>query len=382
MGERIYTRDEHGRLEPLEEQPFSTEDDLQALIAEHPELLDGEQIRPGDPRRWLLITREQGIPEVPGSGDRWSLDHLIVDQDAVPTLAEVKRGSNSEIRRTIVGQVLEYAAHASLTWSAEELRRTFEESATHRGFDPQELLAELLQTGGDPDADGFWNMVATNMAARRMRLLFVADEIPDPLERVVEFLNEQMPNIEVLAVEIKQFLGGQSQTLVPRVIGRTANAASSGSVGRRRGLNREAFLDACGGEEERRVAVQLLDAAESAGGRLEWGSRGVSIRGSCSLWEQPITVAWIYPPDNTGGGWMRTRDLTFGVAILDDDPSDELRLVLQRWVDVFRDDDFTSDVSSRGVVAWSVDYGAAIGHIDLLSRRLEGVLNELGAMGS
>ena len=34
-----------------------------------------------------------------------------------------------------------------------------------------------------------------------------SDEIPDPLERVVEFLNAQMPNIEVLAVEIKQVPG-------------------------------------------------------------------------------------------------------------------------------------------------------------------------------
>ena len=38
MAERIYTRAERGRLEPLEEKPFSTEDELQALIAEHPEL--------------------------------------------------------------------------------------------------------------------------------------------------------------------------------------------------------------------------------------------------------------------------------------------------------------------------------------------------------
>ena len=43
-----------------------------------------------------------------------------------------------------------------------------------------------------------------------------------PLEQVVKFLNEQMPSIEVLAVEIKQFRGQSSQTLVPRVIGRTA----------------------------------------------------------------------------------------------------------------------------------------------------------------
>ena len=183
MAERVYTRGEEGGLESLEEEPFATEDELQALIAEHPELLDGQQMRPCDPRRWILITREKGIAETPESGARWSIDHLIVDQDAVPTLAEVKRGSNPEIRRTIVGQLLEYAAHAAQTWTADELRRTFEASTIAKGLSPGEVLGRLIQADEEPDVDGFWENVATNLAARRLRLLFIADEIPDPLGR-------------------------------------------------------------------------------------------------------------------------------------------------------------------------------------------------------
>ena len=38
MAKRIFTRSETG-LEPLEEHPFQNEDELQKLIAEHPELL-------------------------------------------------------------------------------------------------------------------------------------------------------------------------------------------------------------------------------------------------------------------------------------------------------------------------------------------------------
>ena len=132
---------EDGELEPLREVQFSTEDELQALIAEHPELLDGEQIRPGSPRRWILITREKGIAETSSSGARWALDHLIVDQDAVPTLVEVKRGSNPEIRRTIVGQMLEYAAHAAQTWTAGGLRKAFEDSSNSCGRNPEQVLA-------------------------------------------------------------------------------------------------------------------------------------------------------------------------------------------------------------------------------------------------
>ena len=82
------------------------------MIADHPELLDGQQIRRGHAGRWILITREKGIAPSQGEAARWAVDHLIIDQDAVPTLAEVKRGSNPEIRRTIVGQLMEYAAHA------------------------------------------------------------------------------------------------------------------------------------------------------------------------------------------------------------------------------------------------------------------------------
>ena len=44
VGERIYIMSGEG-LEPMEEEPFDLEDTLQALIAEHPELIDGEQVK-------------------------------------------------------------------------------------------------------------------------------------------------------------------------------------------------------------------------------------------------------------------------------------------------------------------------------------------------
>ena len=80
----------------------------------------------------------------------------------MPTLAEVKRGSNPEIRCTIVGQLLEYAAHASETWTAEELRGAFERHAEARGRDAEAGLEALLQTDGDPDVDGFWEDVSNS----------------------------------------------------------------------------------------------------------------------------------------------------------------------------------------------------------------------------
>ena len=380
MSERIYIRVKGGGLEPLEEERFSSEDDLQALIAQHPELLDGEQIRPGDPRRWILIKREKGISDTPGSAARWALDHLIVDQDAVPTLVEVKRGSNSELRRTIVGQMMDYAAHASETWTVDELRQTFEESVKERGLDPDEEIRRLLQADGERDADVFWESVATNLAARRLRLLFVADEIPDPLERVVEFLNAQMPNIEVLAVEIKQFRGGSSQTLVPRVLGRIAASSTTGSTGPRRKLTREMFLDELS-EEARNVFERLLDVTQKGGGFVYWGSSGVSIRTSCKLWPNPVSVAWLNPPGVSG--WNGFRNITVG-AFKNLDSSkplgEELSDTLVRWADQFSDDEFAKNLFRGEDNLWEIDYANAAQHIDLLAERLANVLSELRSL--
>ena len=187
MTEQIYHLNTQGQLDPMAEEPFALEDTLQKLVADHPKLLSGEQINPNDPRRWILIRREQGIADTEDGSYRWALDHLLIDQDAIPTLVETKRSDNSEIRRTVVGQMLDYAAFARRTWKVQDIRREFEESENTAGRNAEDTLAELLRMDGEPDADEFWQRVETNLRAARLRLLFVADDIPDELTRVVEF---------------------------------------------------------------------------------------------------------------------------------------------------------------------------------------------------
>ena len=376
MGERIYLMGRGERLQPLEEELFGTEDELQALIADHPELLDGEQMRPGDPRRWVLVTREKSISESPGAGGRWSVDHLMVDQDAVPTLVEVKRGENPGIRRSVVGQILEYAAHAAATWTADGLRRSFEASSRERGLDPGEAIAELLGPDEAASADRFWDDVSRNLAANRLRLLFVADEIPEPLKQVAEFLHAQMPGIEVFAVEVKRFRGEGAQTLVPRVFGSTAPPRSGARPSR---LTRELFLEDFAVEAQRQTAGRLLDAAESAGATLRWTPNGVVVRAVCPLRPRPVTVAWLYVPSKAGVVWMKTRDFTFGAAILDEALDERLRGVLERWAERFERDRF-ADASSDGVRARSIDHAAAVGEVDWLVAGLTSVISELRAL--
>lgn len=374
MAERIWIRGREGRFGGLKEETFAAESDLQELIAEHPELIDGEQIRPDDARRWILVEREKGIAETSGAGARWSLDHLIVDQDARPTLVEVKLRDNPEIHRKIVGQMLEYAAHASENWTADELRRAFEKSADSQGRNPDEELADLLQGKDEPDADRFWESVATNLAAKRLRLLFIADRIPDRLARVVEFLNGQIRDIEVLAVEVKRFHGDAGEILVPRVIGRTAKTTRRGAPK----LTRDSFLAAFRDDRQVQAAARLLDAAERKGAGFRWGKHLVSITTGCSLWRQPATIAWLCSPTGLHAWSNWTKGVTYGTRIPDDEDQqgEEAREVLARWADPSLVA-YAEEASSSGYKGWTVSHATAADNIDDLVERLENVLDRL-----
>lgn len=228
---KIFVRNEDG-LEAMSETEYAAEADLQKLLAEYPDLLGGDQMRVEPPRRWLLISREAAVPDSSASYGRWSLDHLFLDQDAIPTLVEVKRSTDTRLRREVVGQLLDYAANMTAYWPPARIRETFEETCLRDGRDPSAALAEFLTgarthlaDGGSPEtADNFWDKASDHLKARRLRLLFVADLIPTELQRIIEFLNESMPSIEVLGVEVKQYTGQRGSALVPRVIGMTAVA--------------------------------------------------------------------------------------------------------------------------------------------------------------
>ena len=89
---------------------------------------------------------------VPGEQDgsgRWSLDHLFLDQDAIPTLVEVKRSSDTRIRREVIGQMLDYAANAVAYWPVEEIKAKFESRCKEDGDNPDVELAGLLGEGQD-----------------------------------------------------------------------------------------------------------------------------------------------------------------------------------------------------------------------------------------
>jgi hypothetical protein len=209
-------------LVEMREQPYGSESVLQELLEKYPRLLTSEH-QGSSGWGWLLVRREVGVPDQASGANRWSIDHLFVDATSVPTLVEVKRSSDSRIRRELIGQMLDYAANGVVYWPAGSMRSGFEKRCAEDDEDAEDVFTRSL--GTDLGYDDYWKRVDENLRSGRIRLVFVADDIPRELRRVIEFLNEQMVQAEVIGVEIKQYRGeGDTTTLVPRVVGQTEQA--------------------------------------------------------------------------------------------------------------------------------------------------------------
>lgn len=300
-----------GKLVELLDRPYDSEHLLQTLLADYPGLIAGRQIDSDFPRRWLLVSREMAVPSEPAGGPRWSLDHLFLDQEGIPTLVEVKRSVDTRIRREVVGQMLDYAANAVVYWPVEEIRGRFESRCQSAGLEAEVELDNFLSGDGDPES--FWSKVKTNLQAGKVRLVFVADIIPAELRRIVEFLNVQMDPAEVLALEIKQYVGDGLQTLVPRIFGQTAEAEKKKEVvgGTGRHWDEQSFfaeIETRNGEAVTRVAREIFNWAKPRGniwfgsGRSV-GSFGLTIPMARS--KRYLFAAWTYGAIEIYFQWLK-----------------------------------------------------------------------------
>lgn len=219
------------------------------------------------------------VPDDVDDEGRWSLDHLFLDQDGVPTLVECKRATDSRIRREVVAQMLDYAANGVEYWGVDGLRQSATETCDRLGKRIDDEIRKLVQRDEPNTSDEYWKAVAENLQHGRIRLLFVADETPKELRRLVQFLNEKMaPDVQVLAIEVKQYLasaGGGVKALVSRVVGQVESLKNRGSV-KSPTQDPQGFMSTCT-SEAREFYEPLLRKATEVGHQPEWHVTGFSL---------------------------------------------------------------------------------------------------------
>lgn len=305
-------------LSPLTETPFDKEDILQKFLLDFPDLLGGDQLTPDNPRRWLAIKREKHISkEIEDT--RFRIDNLFVDQDGILTFVECKRANNTQIRREVVAQMLDYVSRAKDALDIEELKKDACKTALEQDKDVDKLISDMvnldeIETDDHPSVF-FWNIVKTKINEEKFRLLFVSDKNPPELRSIVEFMNRKMPDIEIYAVDVKEFTGDDAiSILVPRVLGVTESTVREKTTVKRKTTIDE-YLEKLPKErpnEVREFIEKLFKDAGDRGYLVDPGEARIAIRTK----RNRKAIAWAEPKGPLTI-FLQIQDVQFSTEILD-----------------------------------------------------------------
>ena len=187
---------------------FESEKELQNLTIKYPELLS-------------LLSESESTPVLISDEVRIStgrIDNFLVDNEAIPILIEVKERSNVELKRKVVGQLLDYAS----TISNDLIEMNFEEeiisSCRKHSFDEIEVLNNLYQ---NYEKEEFWEIFSKNLKNNRFKLVVLADKFYPSTERIIQYLNQETQNTNFIGLELMKFEVNENTVIVPKLIGST-----------------------------------------------------------------------------------------------------------------------------------------------------------------
>src|SRR3989304_4525999 len=128
------------------------------------------------------MLREVGLP---GSGNT---DIIGIDEAGGITILECKLATNPEVKRKVIGQVLEYAA---FLWR--KPYSLLDEVANRRLGKPlAQAMHDALdeETSQDWQEAGFVQSVTDSLLEGKFRMVIAVDSINDDLRQTIEYLTE------------------------------------------------------------------------------------------------------------------------------------------------------------------------------------------------
>jgi hypothetical protein len=181
-------------------------------------------------------------------------------------LCECKLERNEQARRSVVGQIISYAASVSgLTF--EEFDAAFSRSARSS---VAEAVAEVAGAGWDEEA--FRQGLAETLRAGAFTLVVAVDQITDELKRMIRFLNRRTSeSFRVLALELAYRRDAEVEIIVPETFGEDSPAPTAG---RRRRWSRPDFVAVLDRTPPalRERAQRLLEELSGLATEVRWGT--------------------------------------------------------------------------------------------------------------
>jgi hypothetical protein len=269
----IVIRKQGGKWEKTETVIFADEAQLQGLLYDSPELIPTKVEDEA-----AVFTREAGLP---GSG---FTDLVGVDAQGNILVVETKLARNDEIRRKVIGQVLEYAAYL---WgmSFDEFDRFF----LHR--EGKSLLELLGEKDSAIDKDQVRQNVEENLSSGKFQLVIAVDTINPELEKIIAYVSSRGSGLQLEALELELYKQGLVEILVPQRYGQLNQPQKSQSS--KKTLTFEEVLQGCPDDHSRNLLRLLGELWEASGNNVKPGTVGASFQAHIGSKSQPIF--WAYP---------------------------------------------------------------------------------------
>jgi len=209
------------KWDKVSEHSYENESDLQQFLVKNPDLIPVDIL--GEGRKPIAVS----IPEagLPGSGHT---DLIGLDEDGNIIIVETKLASNAEIKRKVIGQILEYGAYL---W-----QKPYEEFdamvQARRGRNLVQLIEEVEKEEDDWSSEEFMAAVSANLRDGNFALFIVVDEINEELRRIIDFLNTKtLEAFNLYALELKYFKAAAGEIVLPQVYGVSQERSSTRRLG-------------------------------------------------------------------------------------------------------------------------------------------------------
>ena len=270
----IVIRTNGGKWQKATKVEFAAEAQLQKLIYDSPELIPTYE---GDTP--AVFAREAGLP---GSG---YTDLLGVDVNGNILVVETKLARNDEVRRKVIGQVLEYAAYLwKMTF--EDFDRLFVSREAKPVLDLLEDKVPGIVREEVRDA------ITSNLSSGAFQLFIAVDQMNDELEKIISYVSSRGNGLRLEVLEFDLHQSGSMEILVPRRYGQLATP-----TGTRTPSNRvktvDEILATISNEKHRRIFELLVRNWQESEYVVKPGTAGASFQ--AKIGEKYRAIFWAYP---------------------------------------------------------------------------------------
>jgi hypothetical protein len=250
---------------------FKEESHLQRILFESPDLIVARE-----DELPVVLMREAGLP---GSG---YTDLVGVDAAGNILIIETKLAKNPEIRRKVIGQVLEYAA---FLW-----RMRFEDFDELFKSREGKSIRELFSERSDSlPIEEITRTITENLEQGRFKLLIAVGQINPELEKIIAYVSSFRGGLVLEALEVNLYQEGDTEVFVPQRHGQVS-AETGRSVG---ALTIDEVIANSPNEHSRHLYRVLVDEWIKLGHLVQPASAGASFKADINEQLQPIF--WAFP---------------------------------------------------------------------------------------